>query len=77
MDHDQAQLALHAGKLREAVIKPAGDANGWVIVLIGDDGEQLPFTGRTGTRKVYHSLDQATRVARELGFGSVRVEEDF
>jgi len=77
MDHDRAQLALHAGELTEAVIKPAEDANGWVILLADASGAHIPYTGHTGTEKVYHDLDQATRTVRELGFETVRVEEDF
>ena len=77
MDHDQAQLALHRGELREAVVRPASDANGWTIQLIHNSGDQSLYTGHSGTEKVYHSLDRATEVARELGFDSVRIEEEF
>lgn len=77
MDHDQAQLARHAGKLTEAVIKQADDANGWVILMTDVQGEHILYTGHTGTEKVYHNLDQATATARELGFSDVRVEERF
>ena len=77
MDHDQAQLALHGGKLSEAVVKPADDANGWTILLVHKNGGHTLYTGHSGTEKVYHSLDRATQVARELGFDSVRIEEAF
>jgi hypothetical protein len=75
MDHDQALSALHAGDLVETVIQPAEDANGWVLVLVSKSGEQIPYTGHTGTEKVYHSLDHATQVAQEIGFQRIRVEE--
>jgi hypothetical protein len=77
MDHDRAQLALHAGELTSAVIKPAEDANGWVLLLEAADGSQVVYTGHTGTEKVYHDLDHATAMARELGFAEARVEETF
>lgn len=77
MDHDQAQLARHAGQLTEAIIKPAEDANGWVILMSDTQGEHILYTGHTGTEKVYHDLDLATATARELGFTEVRVEERF
>jgi hypothetical protein len=77
MEHDQAQLALHSGSLVGAVIKPAEDANGWVILLEDMSGGHIPYTGHSGIEKVYHDLDQATTVARELGCESVRVEESF
>jgi len=77
VDHDQAIEALRAGDLVEAVIKPAEDANGWVLVFATSSGEQILYTGSTGTEKVFHTLDHATDVARELGFQSIRVEESF
>ena len=77
MEHDQAQLALQAGSLVGAVIKPAADANGWVIMLEDLSGAHIPYTGHGGTEKVYHDLDHATDVARELGCETIRVEEVF
>lgn len=77
MDHDQALSALHAGDITEAIIKPAEDANGWVLVFLTRSGKQIDYTGHTGTEKVYRTLDQATELAREIGFHSIRVEEAF
>jgi hypothetical protein len=77
MDHDQAQLARHAGELTGAVVKPASDANGWLILLHDKGGREIPYTGHTGTEKIYHDLNRATLEARELGFDEVRVEERF
>lgn len=77
MDHDQAQQALHTGELTGVVVKPAEDANGWILMLVSRSGEQILYTGHTGTEKVYHNLDRATDAARELGFSKVRVEEAF
>jgi hypothetical protein len=77
MDHDQAQLGVHVGELTTAVIQPAEDANGWVLLLGAADGSQVLYTDHTGTEKVYHDLDQATAAARKLGFAEVRVEERF
>jgi hypothetical protein len=77
MDYEQAQLALHNKTLTEAVIMPAEDANGWVVLLVSPQGDRHVFTGHTGTEKVYHTLDRATEVAREIGFETVRVEEAF
>jgi hypothetical protein len=65
------------GELVEAVIKPAEDANGWVLAFTTVAGEHLQYTAPTGTEKVFHSLDHATGVAQELGFVSIRVEESF
>jgi hypothetical protein len=77
MDRAQVAQALRAGELTEAIVTPAEDANGWVVLLADKKGEQHPYTGHTGTEKVYHGLDQATEIARALGFADVRVEERF
>jgi hypothetical protein len=77
MDHDQALIALHAGELVEAIVKPSADANGWLLVFANRQGEQVPYSGHTGTEKVYHTLDHATEVARAIGFDAIRVEERF
>jgi hypothetical protein len=77
MDYEKAQLALHGGQLVEAVITPAQDADGWVILLVDPQGDRVLYTGRSGTEKAYHTLDRATQVAREIGFETVRIEETF
>jgi hypothetical protein len=77
MDHDQAQRAFRDGELMEALISPAEDANGWVLMFRTAAGRLALYTGRTGTEKVYHTLDQATQVAKGLGFESIRIEEEF
>jgi hypothetical protein len=77
MEHDQVQLSRHAGELTGALVKPAQDANGWVILLLDSSGREIPYTGHSGDVKVYRDLDRATLEARELGFDEVRVEECF
>lgn len=77
MDHDTAIQALAGGDLVEAEIATAADANGWVLVFTTRSGDQVVYTDHTGTEKVYHDLDQVTDVARDIGFDSIRVHEDF
>lgn len=77
MEHDDVMQARHAGKLVEAVLTPAPSSNGWVLLLAAADGAQVPYTIHGGDPKVFHSLDHATEIARELGFESIRVEEPF
>jgi hypothetical protein len=77
VDHDQARVALRRGDLQEAVAMPAEDANGWVLLFADREGNHHLYTDQTGTEKLYHDLDQATEVAQELGFDTVRVEERF
>jgi hypothetical protein len=77
MEHDQVMAAVHSGDLQEAIVTPAEESDGWVLVLVGVAGEQIPYTTPTGAPKVFHTLDRATEVARELGFEAIRVEERF
>ena len=77
MDHDQALSARHSGELVEAVVKPADDVNGWMLVFVTRSREHFIYSGHTGSKKVYHTLDHATEAAREIGFHTVRVEEEF
>lgn len=77
MDHDQVMQARHAGELVEAIVTPADPSDGWVLLLVTPNAERVPYSTHGGTRKVFHTLDHATEVARELGFESIRVEEAF
>jgi hypothetical protein len=77
MDRAQAMQGVETGELIEAVIAPAEDANGWVVLLSDRAGEHHLYTGHTGTEKVYHDLDHATETARDLGISAIRVEERF
>jgi len=77
MDHEQIRRAVECGDLTEAVVRPARDANGWMLTFTERGGGRAVYTDHTGTEKVYHSLDQISELARELGFDSVRVEEEF
>jgi hypothetical protein len=77
MDHDEVLAATRLGTLSEAIIMPAEDANGWVLLFVDTEGVPHGYTGHTGTEKVYHDLDHATEIAHELGFATVRVEERF
>ncbi|MGE5155547.1 MAG: hypothetical protein ACM3ST_16235 [Bdellovibrio bacteriovorus] len=77
MEHDQVMAAVHSGDLQEAIVTPAEVSDGWVLLLVGGDGETIPYTTPIGAPKVFHTLDRATEVARELGFAAIRVEEPF
>jgi hypothetical protein len=77
MNHDDAAQQVDAGTVTEAILKPADDANGWIILLVRANGDQVLFTDSGGTEKVYHDLDQATVAARELGLTQIRIEERF
>jgi hypothetical protein len=47
------------------------------LELLTRSGGAVLYTGHTETEKVYHTLDQATEIAVEIGFHRIRVEERF
>jgi len=77
MEHDQAMQAVHEGRLVEAVLMPAPEAGGWHLWLADAEGARVEYSTHGGVAKVFHTLDHASEVARELGFESIRVEETF
>ena len=77
MDSGKAQAEFAAGRLGEALVVPADEGNGWMVVLETVDGKQLKLTDSSGHGKVYHTLDNATEAAKAIGFDTVRVEEPF
>ena len=77
MDVDKARTEFQAGRLQEAVIEPADDGNGWIVLVKGKGGKPERITDSHGAEKIYHSLDHATEVAKGIGFQTARVEERF
>lgn len=74
---EKAQAEFEAGRLREVILEPADEGNGWMVVLEALDGERVKLTDHGGHEKMYHSLDHATEAAKVIGFDTVRVEEPF
>lgn len=77
MDTRTACAEFEAGRLKDAIIEPADEGNGWMVLLHDSEGKFLKLTDHSGTEKIYHSIDRETEVAREIGFKTVRVEEPF
>ncbi|MES9990971.1 MAG: hypothetical protein ABW098_03400 [Candidatus Thiodiazotropha sp.] len=77
MDLMHAKAEFEAGRLSEAVTEPSEQGDGWHLLLHTVNGETLMLTDHSGREHVYHSLDHATEVGRDIGFNSVRVEEHF
>jgi len=77
MDQEHVQLEFEAGRLVEAVIEPVPGGNGWMLMFREAAGEMVRLTDHGGTEKVFHSLDHATKVANDIGFETIRVEEEF
>jgi hypothetical protein len=73
--HVKAEFA--AGRLAEAAAEPSQQGDGWRLLLHTKSGEILVLTDSAGRERLYHSLDHATEVARDIGFDTVRVEEHF
>ncbi len=77
MDLMHAKAEFEAGRLREAAVEPSEQGDGWRLLLHTDTGETQVLTDHSGREYLYHSLDHATEVGRDIGFDSVRVEEHF
>ncbi|MBT3046190.1 MAG: thymidylate kinase [gamma proteobacterium symbiont of Ctena orbiculata] len=77
MDLMHLKAEFETGRLSEAVAEPAEQREGWRLLFHTLSGETLVLTDHSGRERVYHSLDHATEVGRDIGFDSVRVEEHF
>lgn len=77
MDFETACAEFEAGNLKDVVIEPADEGNGWMLLVHKLSGEVSKITDHGGTEKIYHSIDHATQVAKDIGFDEVRVEEQF
>jgi hypothetical protein len=77
MDLMHAKAEFEAGRLNEAVAEPSEQGEGWRLLLHTVGGAVLVLTDHSGRERVYHNLDHATKVGRDIGFDSVRVEEHF
>ncbi len=77
MDLMHAKAEYDAGRLREAVAEPSELGDGWRLLLRTRTGETRVLTDDTDRERLYHSLDHATEVGRDIGFDTVRVEEHF
>ena len=77
MDLMHAKAEFEAARLSEAVAEALESGGGWRLLLHMVDGETQVLTDHSGRERLYHSLDHATEVARDIGFDSVRVEEHF
>jgi hypothetical protein len=77
MDLMHAKAEFEAGRLSGVAAEPSGHGEGWRLLLHTETGEILVLTDHSGRERLYHSLDHATEVGRDIGFESVRVEEHF
>ena len=77
MDLMDAKAEYEAGRLSEAAAEPSEQGEGWRLLLHTETGETLVLTDHSGRERLYHNLDHATEVGRDIGFDSVRVEEHF
>ena len=77
MDLMHAKAEFEAGRLNEVVAEPSTQGEGWRLLLHTETGETLLLTDHSGRECRYHSLDRAAEIGRDIGFGSLRVEERF
>ncbi|WP_207062213.1 hypothetical protein [Motiliproteus sp. SC1-56] len=76
MEYYDVQLGYQMGALKEAIIEPGSRGNGWVILFRDVDDSLSPLTN-AGQARIFHNLDNATRLAKDLGFRRVSVLEHF
>lgn len=77
MDLIHAKAEFEAGRLGEAVAEALEGGVGWRLLFHTENGERLLLTDHSGRERVFHSLDHATEIGRDIGFDTVRVEEHF
>jgi hypothetical protein len=77
MELMDAKVEFEAGRLKEVVAEPSEQGDGWRLLIHTRSGEALVLTDHVGRKRLCHSLDQATEVGTDIGFGSLRVEEHF
>jgi len=77
MDLMHAKAEFEAGHLINAAAEPSEKSNGWHLLFHTDSGKTEILTDHAGHEHIYHSLNQVTKVSRDIGFKSVRVEEHF
>ena len=77
MDLMHAKAEFDADRLSEAAAEPSKQGDGWRLLLRSKTGEIQVLSDHAGRERLLHSLDHATKVARDIGFNSVRVEEHF
>ncbi|MEH6575454.1 MAG: hypothetical protein V7731_00085 [Amphritea sp.] len=63
--------------IKEGLLKPSEEANGWMVAVENRDGEQFALTDDHDHTRIYHSLDKATLVLKELGISPIKVVEAF
>ncbi|GGK74939.1 hypothetical protein [Amphritea balenae] len=64
-------------QIREGIIRPSDQANGWMISIEFKDGSQIPLTDDHDHPRIYHDLDQATQLLQELQVKPVKIIESF
>ncbi len=77
MELNHAQAHFAAGDFKEAVIEPSPKGNGWIIEFIDRHDQRVPLTTQLDKKRLFHSLDAASRMITEIGFQSARIEEPF
>ncbi|MBY4678700.1 hypothetical protein [Marinobacterium arenosum] len=77
MELDELRRMIAMDRIREGILKPGHDGNGWLVALEDNEGHQLPLTQPGGQEKIYHSLDNATAVLHELGISRISIVERF
>jgi hypothetical protein len=76
MELYDVQIGFQIGALKEAIIEPGETGNGWIIFFRDVDDTLMPLTSG-GHERIFHNLDNATRLAKDLGSRRVSILEHF
>ena len=74
MDLMHAKAEFEAGRLTDVAVEPSEQGDGWHLLLHTENGETRVLTDHSGRERLFHSLDHASEVGRDIGFETVRVE---
>ena len=77
VDLMHAKAEFEADRLSDVAAEPSTQGDGWRLLLHAKTGAMHVLTDHAGRERLFHSLDHATEVGRDIGFLCVRVEEHF
>ncbi len=75
MQLQQMREMVATHQIREGILKPASEGNGWQVGIEDRDGIQHALTDHGGHEKLYHSIDVATETLRDIGVDAIKVVE--
>jgi hypothetical protein len=69
----ELRIRFDSGGLKNATITPAFMQKGWNLIIGDSSGIDHATTLKRGGARTFKSIDAACKLAREIGFSSVKV----